>query len=101
MSGENKVSTQLNLLNIGTAQILSVPGEALPNIGYYVKRKMNTKQPFLFGLTNDAFGYMLTKVDFTSFKRYDYVSRTSLGEMTGEIYMDQALKLIAASPKAD
>ena len=101
MSGENKVSTQLNLLNIGTAQILSVPGEALPNIGFYVKRKMNTNQPFLFGLTNDAFGYMLTKVDFTSFKRYDYVSRTSLGEMTGEIYMDQALKLIKESPKPD
>jgi hypothetical protein len=101
MSGENRVATQLNLLNIGTAQILTVPGEALPNIGYYVKRKMNTKQPFLFGLTNDAFGYMLAKVDFNSFKRYEYVSRTSLGEMTGEIYMEQALKLIAESPQPD
>jgi hypothetical protein len=100
MSGENKVSTQLNLLNIGTAQVLTIPGEALPNIGYYVKRKMNTKQPFLFGLTNDAFGYMLTKVDFNSFKRYDYVSRTSLGEMTGEIYIEQALKLVSESPAA-
>ena len=94
----DSVSTRLNLLNIGTAQVLTIPGEALPNIGYYVKRKMHTKQPFLFGLTNDAFGYMLTKVDFNSFKRYDYVSRTSLGEMTGEIYMDEALKLIDASP---
>ncbi|MBE9465149.1 hypothetical protein ACFP1I_15955 [Dyadobacter subterraneus] len=101
MSGPNKVSTQLNLLNIGTAQILTIPGEALPNIGYYIKRKMNTKSPFLFGLTNDAFGYMLTKVDFNSFKRYDYVSRTSLGEMTGEIYIDQALKLISESPRPD
>ncbi len=98
MSGENRVATQLNLLNIGTAQVLTIPGEALPNIGYYVKRKMNTKLPFLFGLTNDAFGYMLTKVDFNSFKRYDYVSRTSLGEMTGEIYIEQALKLVAESP---
>lgn len=98
MVGENKVVTQLNLINIGTAQILTVPGEALPNIGYYVKRKMHTKLPFLFGLTNDAFGYMLTKVDFNSFKRYDYVSRTSLGEMTGEIYIEQALKLIEESP---
>ena len=98
MAGENKVVTRLNLVNIGTAQILTVPGEALPNIGYYVKRKMHTKLPFLFGLTNDAFGYMLTKVDFNSFKRYDYVSRTSLGEMTGEIYIEQALKLIEESP---
>lgn len=99
VSKENVVSTQLNLINIGPAQILTIPGEALPNIGYYVKRNMNTKLPFLFGLTNDAFGYMLTKVDFNSFKRYEYVSRTSLGEMTGEIYIEQALKLVKDSPK--
>ena len=99
MAGSNRIATQLNLLNIGTAQVLTVPGEALPNIGFYVKRHMHTKQPFLFGLTNDAFGYMLTKVDFNSFKRYDYVSRTSLGEMTGEIYMEQALQLVNESPK--
>lgn len=99
MSAENRITTQLNLLNIGTAQILTVPGEALPNIGYYVKRHMHTKLPFLFGLTNDAFGYMLTKVDFNSFKRYEYISRTSLGEMTGEIYIEHALKLIKESPE--
>lgn len=97
---EDSVSTQLNLLNIGAAQVLTIPGEALPNIGYYVKRHMKTKQAFLFGLTNDAFGYMLTKVDFNSFKRYDYVSRTSLGEMTGEIYIEEALKMIRDCPPA-
>ena len=94
----NFATTQINLLNIGTAQVLTIPGEALPNIGYYVKRHMQTKQPFLFGLTNDAFGYMLTKVDFNSFKRYDYVSRTSLGEMTGDIYINEVLKWIKESP---
>lgn len=97
---EDSVSTLLNLLNIGAAQVLTIPGEALPNIGYYVKRHMKTKQAFLFGLTNDAFGYMLTKVDFNSFKRYDYVSRTSLGEMTGEIYIEEALKMIRDCPPA-
>ena len=92
------VSTRLNLLNIGKAQILTVPGEALPNIGFYVKRKMKSDQPFLFGLTNDAFGYMLTREDFNSFERYNYVSRTSLGEMTGNIYVEEALKFINESP---
>jgi hypothetical protein len=48
----------------------------------------------LFGLTNDAFGYILTRVDFDSFPRYDYVSRTSLGEETGEILIRESLKLI-------
>ena len=96
----DSVTTQLNLLNIGDAQVLTIPGEALPNIGYYVKKQMRTSQPFLFGLTNDAFGYMLTKVDFGSFRRYEYVSRTSLGEMTGEIYMKNALELILDCPSA-
>lgn len=97
-SDDGFVSTRINLLNIGAAQVLTIPGEALPNIGFYVKRKMNTKQPFLFGLTNDAFGYMLTSVDFQSFKRYDYVSRTSLGEKTGDIYIEEALKLVRENP---
>jgi hypothetical protein len=94
----SRVTTQLNLINVGNAQILTIPGEALPNIGYYLKRKMRGEHHLLFGLTNDAFGYMLTKVDWGSFKRYDYVSRTSLGEMTGEIYIDEALKFVAACP---
>ena len=95
----NTVSTRVNLLTIGTAQALTIPGEALPNIGYYLKRNMPTSYPFLFGLTNDAFGYILTKEDFNSFKRYDYVSRTSLGERTAEIFINAAMQLIKDSPK--
>lgn len=98
-SKPNVVQTQVNLINIGPAQILTIPGEALPNVGYYLKRNMPTKMPFLFGLTNDAFGYMLAKVDYNSFKRYEYVSRTSLGEMTAEIFMEKALELVKTSPQ--
>lgn len=94
----DSVTTRLNLLNIGTAQAVTIPGEALPNIGYYIKRHMNTKQPFLFGLTNDAFGYILDKVDFNSFKRYDYISRTSLGKMTGDIYINTVLEWLKNEP---
>jgi hypothetical protein len=92
------ITTRLNLVNLGNAQILTIPGEALPNIGYYLKRKMSGEHNLLFGLTNDAFGYILTRVDWNSFKVYDYVSRTCLGEMTGEIYIEEALKLVAESP---
>ncbi len=103
-SGENKladftaVTTRLNLLNIGKAQVITIPGEALPNIGFYVKRKMKSDQPFLFGLTNDAFGYMLSREDFGAFERYNYISRTSLGEMTGTIFEEEAIKLVNESP---
>jgi hypothetical protein len=95
------VTTQFNLVNVGNAQILTIPGEALPNIGYYLKRKMQGEHNLLFGLTNDAFGYILTKEDFASFKRYDYITRTSLGERTGEILVDAAIRFIAECPKPD
>lgn len=94
VNNSDSVTTMISLVKIGSARILTIPGEALPNIGYYLKRKMNTQHPFLFGLTNDAFGYILTKVDFNSFNRYDYITRTSLGEMTGEIYLNEALNLL-------
>ena len=91
------VSVQVNLVTLGNAQILTIPGEALPNIGFYLKRNMQGQHNLLFGLTNDAFGYILTRVDFDSFDRYAYVSRTSLGEMTGEILMENVLEMVDGS----
>jgi hypothetical protein len=96
---DRSITTRMNLVNLGNAQILTIPGEALPNIGYYLKRHMKGDNNLLFGLTNDAFGYILTKVDFNSFKRYEYVSRTSLGEMTGEILIENAERMIQDSPE--
>src|SRR4029077_20653026 len=98
---DGKVTTQMNVVNLGNVQILTIPGEALPNIGYYLKRKMHGKHNLLFGLTNDAFGYILTKEDYDSFKRYAYVSRTSLGERTGEVLVNEALKFINESPQPE
>ncbi len=92
------VTTRLNLLNVGNAQILTIPGEALPNIGFYLKRKMRGEHNLLFGLTNDAFGYILAKEDFDSFERYAYISRTSLGERAGPIFVEEALDLVRTSP---
>jgi hypothetical protein len=97
-NNDKTITTRMNLVNVGDAQILTIPGEALPNIGYYLKRHMKGKHHLLFGLTNDAFGYILTKVDFNSFKRYEYISQTSLGEMTGEILIENGLKLVEESP---
>ena len=91
---EKTITTRVNLVHVGDAQILTIPGEALPNIGYYLKRKMTGRHNFLFGLTNDALGYILTKEDWNSFERYNYVTRTSLGESTADILIRESLKLV-------
>ena len=98
---EGTLTTQMNVVNVGDTQILTIPGEALPNIGFYLKRKMHGKHNLLFGLTNDALGYILTKEDFESFKRYEYISRTSLGERTGEILVNEALKFVKDCPRPE
>ena len=100
LNEDKTITTRLNLVNLGNAQILTIPGEALPNIGYFLKRKMKGEHTLLFGLTNDAFGYILTEVDFNSFERYEYVSRTSLGEQTGEVLIENALEMIEAAAAA-
>ena len=99
LNERGKVSTQVNVVNLGDAQMLTIPGEALPNIGFYLKRKMYGRHPFLFGLTNDAFGYLLTKVDWNSFERYDYITRTCLSEMAGEVFIEEALAFVDSCPR--
>jgi hypothetical protein len=91
---DRTISTRIHCVELGNAQMLTIPGEALPNIGFFLKRKMRGQHNFLLGLTNDAFGYILTQVDYNSFPAYRYISRVSLGEMTGEIYLREALGLI-------
>jgi len=36
----------------------------------------------------------LTKEDWNSFERYNYITRTCLGEMTGEILIRESLRLV-------
>lgn len=98
---DRSVNARINLVTLGNAQILTIPGEALPNIGFYLKRKMGGDHNLLFGLTNDAFGYILSEVDFESFPRYEYVSRVSLGEKTGTILIDTARELVERTKGPD
>ena len=101
LNEKGTIATQFNVVNLGNAQMLTIPGEALPNIGYYLKRNMHGEHNMLLGLANDAFGYILTKVDFNSFERYNYITRTSLSETMGEIFMDEALKFVNACPRPE
>jgi hypothetical protein len=94
VNAKGHIVTTINAAKIGSATILTIPGEALPNLGAYLKRKINGDHDFLFGLTNDAFGYILAREDWGAFDRYGYVSSTSLGEETGPILMQQGLSLI-------
>jgi len=98
---DRTVATYVDLIALGDSRILTIPGEALPNIGLHVKKWMGGRHKFLFGLANDAFGYILSDVDFGTFSRYDYVSATSLGPRTFGTLRDAWKRLVAKAPAPD
>jgi hypothetical protein len=72
------IETEVSRFTIGPAEFLTIPGEALPNVGFYLKRHMSGQPKFLFGLTNDFLGYILAPEDY-GLKLYDYETRVSVG----------------------
>lgn len=87
------ITTEVSRITLGSAEILTLPGEVLPNIGLYLKRKMTGEHKFLFGLTNDELGYILTKEDF-GLELYSYESGVSIGEQMGERMVEKLLALL-------
>lgn len=93
LTKEGNVETEVNRITIGSAEILTLPGEVLPNIGFMLKRYMTGQHKFLLGLTCDELGYILAEEDF-GLKLYDYESRVSVGSQMGAIMVQNLKKLL-------
>jgi hypothetical protein len=94
LTDEGRIAVPQHLLRVGDAWMLTVPGEALPNIGFYLKRQMGVPHALILGLTNEALGYMMSRADYESFAVYEYITATSISEDAGEILMDESLGLM-------
>ena len=56
--------TEVNYIGIGPLQIITIPGEAYPKIGFDIKDKMTGCYKWVIGLANDELGYLLYPEDF-------------------------------------
>jgi len=97
MEGEN-IRTEVSRVTVGPAEFLTLPGEALPNIGFYLKRQMSGDPKFLLGLTGDALGYILTPEDY-GLNLYRYETSVSIGSMMGRLMEENLLVLIKDGKK--
>jgi hypothetical protein len=64
---DGTITTEANLLKVGPAWILGVPGELLPKLGLEFKRVMQQAgagTAAVAGLTNDELGYILPQEDY-------------------------------------
>lgn len=89
--GEFLLRSEVSALRLGEILFVTVPGEALPEVGKEVFSLMNAKHRFLVGLGQDEVGYILPKADFDPKK---YEESMSLGPETAPTLLDAIKQLL-------
>jgi len=58
------VRTEVNIARLGELTLATVPGEALPAVGFEIKKLLNSPFPWVVNLANDELGYLAPKSYF-------------------------------------
>ena len=98
---DQSINARINLLNLGNAQVLTIPGEALPNIGFYLKRQDAWQEQPIVWPDKRSVRLHLDESRFSQLSPLRLRLRTSLGEMTGEILIEKSLELVKRTPAPD
>jgi hypothetical protein len=98
--GKDHVSTTCSYLDLGPAQLIGLPGELLPRLGYELKAALPGPARVLIGLADDELGYILPDDEFVTPADYlqpgqQYEESMSLGPKTGSLVLEAAKRLIA------
>lgn len=93
----DEVATEVMHVTLGPAEMVTIPGEALPNIGFLLKRHMKGNPKLVIGLANDELGYILTEADY-GLKLYEYETSMSIGEKAGRVITDKLIAMAQQSP---
>lgn len=86
-----RVVTDMIYIQLGEAQIVTLPGELLPEMSYEVLERMTGFPRILVGLANDELGYMIPPYDF---RDDEYEETMSQGPATSLIIRDMALRMV-------
>ena len=86
-----RVVTEMALVKLGEAQLVSIPGELLPEISFEIQEKMTGFPRILVGLANDELGYIIPEYDFRS---DSYEETMSQGPATAPIVRETAIRML-------
>ena len=83
--------TDMTYIKLGEAQMITLPGELLPEVSFEILEQMDGFPRILIGLANDELGYFVPPYDF----REDiYEESMSPGPAAALIVRDTALRLL-------
>jgi hypothetical protein len=86
-----RVVTEMALVTLGEAQIVTIPGELLPEISFEIQEKMTGFPRILVGLANDELGYIIPEYDF---RNDEYEETMSQGPATAPIVRETAIRML-------
>jgi hypothetical protein len=86
-----RVVTDMTYVRIGEVQIVTLPGEVLPEVSYEILEHMQGFPRILVGLGNDQLGYIIPAYDF---RKGVYEESMSVGPATAYSVRDMALRMV-------
>jgi hypothetical protein len=87
------ITTEVQVLKLGSTCILGLPGEVLVEVGQEIKRRADVKDLFIITLANDVVGYICHSRAYEE-GGYEPESGTYLAKGAGEVLIEQAVSLI-------
>ena len=88
---QGRYRTEVARVDIGELQIVAIPGELLPELGFAIREHMTGAVNVIVGLANDEIGYIIPAYDF---RAGAYEESMSLGPSAGPQIVDAALELL-------
>lgn len=81
------VRSEIDYIELGPLRMVTIPGEALPAVGFRIKELLKVKHPFILGLSMDELGYILPK-EYWSDPLYEYERSVSAGPKTADVVVE-------------
>lgn len=81
------LTTETSLLEFGPVRLVTVPGEALPELGFHIQAILNCRYPFVLCLGCDELGYILP-ARYRKDPAYRYENSMSAGPELADILLE-------------
>ncbi len=94
------ITTEIQVLKLGDACILGLPGEVLVEVGLAIKDRAGVDKLIIATLANDAVGYICHRQAYEE-GGYEPGAGTHLAQGAAEILIEQSLDLIREIVKSD
>lgn len=87
-----QILTEVHVIELGSAQFVTFPGEAYPKLGLSVRARQKP-HAFQIGLADDELGYILYPADYGT-KLYEYETTVCAGPRLSERVEEELTKLL-------